>query len=330
MPVYNAGNFLAEAIESILAQTFRDFELLIINDGSTDNSLEIIKSYNDKRIRLVENEANIRLIATLNRGIELSRGEYIARFDADDVCLPQRLEKQVEFMDAHPEVGLCGSYLKTLGLKKDYEVHFETEHDEIKFKLFFDTHFPHPAAMIRKSVLLQHHLRFEKEYIHAEDFEMWNRIANVCRLAIVPEILVLKRSHEAQISVMHTGTQEKISRKIREELIGRLGVNPSKEEMDVYEDFLKEKLPVEKIKLELLLDLIEKLVTGNIARKVYKAELFNGFFADKYWQLCTRSTHLGLAIFRKYRKSIFRKKRIYSGKGECRFLLKSLIRYSYV
>lgn len=329
MPVYNAGKYLAEAIDSVLSQTFRGFELLIINDGSTDNSVQIIKSYSDERIRLVENESNIRLIATLNRGIELAKGEYIARLDADDVCLPQRLEKQVAYMDAHPQVGLCGSYLRTFGLKKDYDVHFETEHDKIKFKLFFDTHFPHPAAMLRKSVLLRHNLRFEMEYIHAEDFEMWNRMAEVCRLAIVPEVLVLKRSHAEQISAMHSGTQEKISRKIRKELIEKLGVNPSNEEMDAYEDFLKNKLPAEKRELELLLDCLEKLVAGNNERNIYNSELFNLFFAEKYWQLCTRSTHLGPFIYRKYRNSIFYKNNICAGKGQFRFLLKSLIRYNY-
>ncbi len=328
MPVYNAEKFLAEAIESVLNQTFHDFELLIINDGSTDGSREIIQSYKDERVRLVDNETNLRLIATLNKGIELANGRYIARMDADDVCLPHRLEKQVALMDAHPEVGLCGSYLATIGLESDYEVGFATGHDEIKFRLFFDTHFPHPAAIIRKSVLTQHHLHFEIEYIHAEDFEMWNRMAEVCKLAVIPEVLVMKRSHGEQISSLHSETQDKISRKIREELIEKLGVRVGNAEMNVYEDFLKGKLPKEKGSVGLLLDLFEKLVIANNAGKRYKPDLFNNYFAEKYWQLCAASTHLGLWIFRKYRNSVFNGDKMVKESSQGRFFIKSLIRYS--
>ncbi|HXH17782.1 MAG TPA: glycosyltransferase family 2 protein [Chitinophagales bacterium] len=329
MPVYNAEKFLAEAIESVLNQTFLDFELLIINDGSTDGSRKIIQSYHDGRIRLVDNAANMRLIATLNKGIELAQGSYIARMDADDVCLPQRLEKQVAFMNAHPEVGLCGCYLRTLGHAQEYDIRFETEHDAITFKLFFDTHFPHPAAMLRRSVLLQYQLRFDKDYIHAEDFEMWNRMADVCRLAIIPEVLMLKRMHGQQISSVHAATQDKISRRIRMELMQKMGLCPGSGEMDVYEDFLKGKMPVERHDLELLLDLFEKLVVANNSAGRYKPELFNRFFAEKYWQLCTTSTHLGLWVFRKYRNSVFHKNKMVAKEKQGRFFAKSLLRYSY-
>ncbi len=219
MPVYNAEKYLAEAIESILGQTFRDFEFLIINDGSTDGSLEIIKSYTDSRIRLINNEENLKLIATLNKGIELAKGKYIARMDADDISLPQRLEKQYAYMEAHPEVGLLGSYIRTVGLENNYDVHFKTTHDEIKFKLFFDTHFPHPAALIRKSVLTDNNLVFEKEYIHAEDYALWNKMAEVTKLSILPEILVYKRTHPEQISKKFTPVQLEISSKIRNKLL---------------------------------------------------------------------------------------------------------------
>jgi len=327
MPVFNAEKFLAEAIESILSQTYRDFELLIINDGSSDRSGEIIKSYSDARIRLFENESNIKLIATLNKGIDLSAGEYIARMDADDISLPERLAKQVEYLDQHPSVGLCGSYLKTLGLEQDYVVKYATDHDTIRFKLFFDAHFPHPAAIIRKSVLTENHLRFEKEYIHAEDFELWNRMAEVCRVAIIPEVLVLKRSHREQVSVKYELLQQQISRKIREELIQKLGVQPQKKEMDVYEAFLQNKKPVNEKEVVLLLDFFEKLVSGNRVKNIYRQDLFVSFFAEKYWDICNSSTHLGAVIYRKFKGSLFHRQGMVSGYKRLRLLLKSLLRY---
>ncbi len=329
MPVYNAEKYLREAIDSVLNQTYTDFELLIINDGSTDHSPDIIETYTDNRIRLVENETNLRLIATLNKGIELSKGELIARMDADDVCLPRRLEKQVAFMESHPEVGLCGTFMRTIGLEEDYNIGYATTHDEIKFKLFFDTHFPHPATMLRRSVMMEHNLRFEKAFIHTEDFELWNRMAEVCRLAIIPEILVLKRHHPEQISSVYIETQDKISRQIREMLMHKLDVRPTAEQMDVYENLLKKKFPNEKTQLNLLLDLIESLVLGNRRKKVYREDLFENFFAEKHWQLCTRSTHLGMWIYLKFRQSVFYKEKKFPTSAESRFLLKSIIRYSY-
>ena len=108
MPVYNAEKYLKPALESILNQTYKDFEFLIIDDGSTDKSLEIIKSYNDSRIRLIGHEQNQKLIATLNEGIKLAQGEYIARMDADDISAPERLQKQMEFLEKHPATVVLG------------------------------------------------------------------------------------------------------------------------------------------------------------------------------------------------------------------------------
>ena len=109
MAVYNGEKFLKEAMESILTQTFTDFEFLIINDGSTDNSVKIIEEFNDPRIRLIHNEKNLKLIASLNKGISLAKGKYIARMDCDDISMPYRLEKEVDFLENSLEYGLVGT-----------------------------------------------------------------------------------------------------------------------------------------------------------------------------------------------------------------------------
>ena len=327
MPVYNAEKYLREAMDSILTQTFRDFEFLIINDGSTDSSKAIIRAYIDPRIRYVENETNIRLIATLNKGIELAMGEYIVRMDADDISEPQRIAKQVEFMDTHPQVGLCGSFMRTIGLERNYDIHYQTEHDAIKFRLFFDTHFPHPTAIIRKPVLMHHQLRFDKAYIHAEDFELWTRMADVCKIAILPEILVIKRSHAEQVSEVYKEIQEEITAKIRKEQIEKLGVHPSQKEIETYEWFIKKNIPKEKEALEALLDLFEKLVISNIQKDYYKPALFNRYFAEQYLEICMTSTHLGLWIFNKYKRSVFHLQNMSPSASLWRLFLKSLVQY---
>jgi glycosyltransferase involved in cell wall biosynthesis len=119
MPTYNGAKVLREAIDSILTQTFGDFEFHILNDGSLDKSVDIIRSYADGRIRLEHNEGHLGLISTLNRGLDLARGGFIARMDWDDTSFPTRLEKQVYFMQVHPELGVCGTWIEVKG-KNNY------------------------------------------------------------------------------------------------------------------------------------------------------------------------------------------------------------------
>ena len=119
MSVFNGERYLIKAIDSILNQTFKDFEFIIIDDGSMDSSNAIIRSFDDPRVRLIENEKNIGLTKSLKKGIDLCRGEYIARMDGDDISLPERLKKQVEFMDHNRGVGISGTWKRSIGLKSN-------------------------------------------------------------------------------------------------------------------------------------------------------------------------------------------------------------------
>jgi glycosyltransferase involved in cell wall biosynthesis len=304
MSVYNGEEYLGEAIESILNQTYKNFEFIIIDDASTDSSAAIISSYNDARIRPVANAQNMRLTASLNKGIDLARGKYIARMDADDVSLPERIEKQVAFMEQHPEVGLCGTFLKSVGPQSEYVVAYKTTHEEIKFKLFFETHFPHPAAMLRKSVLDEHQLKYDTINKVAQDYELWNKMVNYCQAAILPEVLVRKRTHPEMASVKRVEEQLQVVKMVHRVLMENLGVTPSDSELGVYENFIKDSSPKTKEELFSLLDLFDRLIAGNIRTKIYRSDLFDRFFAEKYWMLCTTSTAYGMELYRKYQQSV--------------------------
>ena len=155
MPVYNGEIYLAEAIESILNQTFADFEFLIIDDGSTDNTWGILSSYNDNRIRLTRNPKNVGLIESLNNALTLAIGHYIARIDADDISLPKRLEKQKEFLDKNLEIALVGSWVEIIdrqGKRIGYQK-FLWDDSLIRWQLLFKTTFAHSAIMARRDVL---------------------------------------------------------------------------------------------------------------------------------------------------------------------------------
>lgn len=175
LPAYNAELYIKEAIDSVLAQTFTNFELIILNDGSTDKTEEIILSYQDSRIVYVKNEQNLGLIGTLNKGMALAKGKYIARMDADDICLPERFAKQVNFLEEHPDYIICGTaayrFFNNLTDKKAFYVPINDEN--IRVRLFFNTGFIHPSVMFRTETLRTHNLSFNDNYKYAEDYYFW-------------------------------------------------------------------------------------------------------------------------------------------------------------
>lgn len=224
MPVYNAAPYLREAVNSIVNQSFRDFEFLIFDDGSTDGSREILESYDDPRIRLFCYQENTGYVRHLNRGIELARGEYLFRMDADDIALPQRLERQVAFLDANPGVGLCGSWAETPNTPVRL-LRRPCSHEEICLQLLSGTTFIHPTVAMRCSMLRRHGLRYREEYLYAEDYALWVECAKVTRMAIIPEVLLRYRIHDNSVSTRYYQRQMAIVNEFRttqiEELLGR-------------------------------------------------------------------------------------------------------------
>lgn len=199
MPAYNAEKYLREAIESVLSQTFTDFEFIIINDGSTDNTKDIILSYEDLRIVYLENERNSGICVTLNKGLDVARGKYIARMDSDDISLPERLAKQVEYMESHLEIGALGTDFEVFG--EDIKSYVFTQlhtPEECKAGLLFNSCFAHPSVMIRRSVLDINGLRYKDEYRGLEDYELWWQISKYSKLNNLSTPLLKYRHHKGQ------------------------------------------------------------------------------------------------------------------------------------
>jgi glycosyltransferase involved in cell wall biosynthesis len=235
LPVYNGEAYMKEAVESILNQSYKNFELLIINDGSTDNSVEIIESYKDVRIRLVHNETNLKLIATLNKGLALARGEYLARMDCDDVSLPERLSKQVAFMHEHPEIGICGTWSKTFGaVKKSWRTCFPVRHIDIVAHLVFNTAISHPTAMFDMKRFRTLNLKYDTAALHAEDYDLWVNASGHFDLGNVPEVLFLYRVHPEQTSQTVALLQKSTTVSVRKKMLGIIGVPASDEELALH------------------------------------------------------------------------------------------------
>ncbi|MEN6462126.1 MAG: glycosyltransferase family 2 protein, partial [Syntrophomonas sp.] len=152
MAVYNGEQFLKESIDSILSQTFSDFEFIIVDDASTDNSRALIDSYADPRIRVISNAHNLRLAGSLNRGLSLARGKYVARMDADDISLRQRLEKQVAFMESRPDIGVSGSWLECFGDKRQVW-EYPVDPGIIRCNLLFQNQLGHATVIMRRQLM---------------------------------------------------------------------------------------------------------------------------------------------------------------------------------
>lgn len=239
MPVYNGGTLLRPAINSILNQSFADFEFLIIDDGSTDGSLEVATSFADPRIRIESNGRNLGLITTLNRGLDLARGNYIARMDADDIAFPSRLSRQLDFMEARSDVGLCGTWYEWESEQGKAIMKPPADDRLIRFFLIFDTVFAHSTILFRRKFLDDHHLRYDPEYRHAEDFELWTRCSRLTRLANVPEVLLRYHYHADNTSNRHRKEQVRTADRVRCRYLLDLGLIPTDEECHIHTDLIQ-------------------------------------------------------------------------------------------
>jgi hypothetical protein len=192
MAVYNGDRYLREAIESILGQSFQDFEFLIVNDGSTDSSREVILSYDDPRIRLIDNEKNLGQTRSLNRGLELAKGKFIARQDADDISAPQRLARQTAFLESQPEVALAGTWYQEVDASGTLiaERQLPSTWTEIRWWLLFFCPFVHSSVMFRKSMVLDRIGQYDETLAYSQDYDLWLRIARVLPVANLEEYLV--------------------------------------------------------------------------------------------------------------------------------------------
>lgn len=215
LPAYNAERFIGEAIDSILAQTYRDFELIIINDGSTDLTPDIIRQYakKDKRIRFFNNRKNRGLIYVLNMGLRKVRGEYIARMDADDVSMPTRFEKQVAYLDANPDVGVLGTLIEVFGLYMGHGI----QKPVVELSdLITDNYVAHPTVMIRASVMRKHGFQYNPEYKHVEDYELWMRMVQVTKIHNITEVLLRYRVTGDNVSIINNSEQKERTRQLKD------------------------------------------------------------------------------------------------------------------
>jgi glycosyltransferase involved in cell wall biosynthesis len=224
LAAHDDAAFLGEAIDSVLGQSLRDLELIVVDDASTDETPALLDAIPDERLRVVRNEEQSGLAASLNRALDLAGGQYVARLDADDVALPERLERQVERLRAEPRCAVVGTAIVDLdGDGRPSVTHvLPGGATQLRWHALFSSPFFHPTVLVDREVLDVHGLRYDPEYLESEDYDLWTRLFAFADGANLKVPLVLKRVHAGQASRSRSDLQESFQRRVALREIARV------------------------------------------------------------------------------------------------------------
>ncbi len=254
MPLYKTDAVhLREAIQSVLDQTFTDFELLLLDDCPQDDRSAIVAEFNDPRIRYEKNERNMGISPSRNKLIDMAQGEYLATMDHDDISLPERLEKQVSYLDTHPDVGVVSGRTRMLGSGRT--TRYPVDDADIKLSLMSGCALIHSTSMIRKSVLDAHGIRYEERFSPSEDWAMWCRLIPHTKFHNIPEVIFCYRDHAGNTSHAQAGRMRASGAAIAAMVHSQ---NP-----ELYQEFLGRARRVERIKLFGFLPILKIVTRGN-------------------------------------------------------------------
>ena len=276
MPNYNTPEeFLRAAIDSILNQTYKNIELIIVDDASTQNDVEIIRSYRDERIVLLVNESNRHVSYTLNRALAHVKGEYVARMDSDDISLPDRISRQVRFLEHHPDIDVLCAQARMIGERKGVYAAGLQNWEIMKTHVFFNCPVIHPSVMFRASFLKQNDMQYsiQEAYQAAEDYELWSRCIFAGKMSEYPKVLLKYRVHKKQVSSAAAGRQSQGALRVRKNMLRTLDIVPSERESSVHLFFCTETLSPD-IPIEETHRWAEKLLESNRQRTVFQAQNF--------------------------------------------------------
>ncbi|OIQ22725.1 glycosyltransferase [Lacinutrix sp. MedPE-SW] len=267
LPVYNVERYIKEALDSVLKQTIQDFEILVIDDCSTDDTIKIVEAYNEDRIKIVRKEENKGLIHSLNLGFGFARGKYIARMDGDDINNLTRFEKQLQVLENQPQIIACGSWVQYFGSHNTIIKH-RKNHDAIVAQMLIKCPMSLGCCMLRTTAVKS--IMFNKDKIHVEDYDFWSRIAWSGKLYNIPEILYYYRSHENQVSTLYKKMQQQGDILIQLFLYKKIRYDESKFNDVMLSKFIQRKGSISIKELQLFISWQKKILSLN-----NKSEVFN-------------------------------------------------------
>lgn len=271
LPVYNREKFVAGAVQSILDQTYEFFELIIVDDASTDSTLGVIKRFHDERIRILENEENLGVSSSRNKGICEANGEFVAFMDSDDISLPDRLEKQQALLSERPEVLICGSWMRELNSKKVLK--YKEKHEEIVVESLLKSPIANPTVMLRKKLMEE--VSFDEELKHGEDYDFWSRAMWLGKMYNIQEPLVLYNVHVDQLSTGYKKEQLELDVDIRLTIFKRIAYSEKSFPDRTLKKILLFQEYFEVEELLLFFKWLKVLEKENSIEKVFSHEKFN-------------------------------------------------------
>lgn len=325
MPVYKRDDYLSEAVDSVLNQTFYDFEFRIICDDPTEETRHILDRYQQKDSRIkIYYQKRQGLVKSLNKGFSLAKGEYIARMDADDISLSTRFERQIKFMDSNPDIGISGTWIKTIGDAPRYVWKHPCDHETIRSKMLFESAIVHPSVIIRKNVFTKNGFYYDPDETYAEDYGLWVRAIKKLKFANIPEILLHYRIHN---STSNKSKQQEVANNIRLSQIKELGINPTNNEFEIHELISYYKSKPNKEFLISVNSWLEKLKIANLELKIYPEPAFSNFLGNQWFLACSASTNLGLDSWDLFKKSKLSKSIEIPETQKGKYILKAMIRH---
>jgi glycosyltransferase involved in cell wall biosynthesis len=316
MPVHNNEQYLQEAVESILAQTYPHFELIVIDDGSTDNTFAIAQriAQQDNRIFLYQNDKKEGLPYTRNRLLSLAVGKYVANLDSDDVALPHRLGRQVEFLENNPDVDVCGSFVYKIYENKppDFCNYFAVDNEALSFNFFFaKSILVNSSAMVRKKTLDKFNIQYDSRYFVAQDTKFWYDLVNAgAKFYTIPEALVHFRIHEKTgVSAQHKEAQVELLKAMITEHIAKKIPPLSLEEIGVFIDFCMQQYAG---KASRLLHVLNTIVQYNHTHSLYQQTIFDAMIDKMFFEYLNQKGNLRLSLWFDYQKLRTKSKHITS------------------
>ncbi len=300
MPVFNREKYIKIAVESILNQTFTDFEFVIINDGSTDNTLSILQSFDDKRIKIFTNEQNSGIVFSRNRGLKEAQGKFIGMFDSDDVALPEKFKIQYKFLVENPEFAMVGSWVRWIDengkiLRKKWKLNKPSSH--IPAIMLFRNYFVQSTILIRREAIPQG--GYSSGFDIVEDSKMWFDVARKYKVANIQKYLVLYRVHSENISDLGEKHLEN-SKKLFKYILNFINITPTDEELNLHY-LIKNDEPITSLRQLKLIEIwLLKIIKHNLEISVYDKKILHKVILNRWIKVYLKSKKLGLKAFLKF------------------------------
>lgn len=310
---YNDSKYIYQALQSISSQTYTNLEIIVVNDASTDNTLDILQKYKteDTRVIIINNKNNCKLAHNLNKAIELAKGIYIARMDADDISESQRIEIQVEFLENNRDIDVVGTYAQQFG-DSDFLMKYPIKHEDIKAKLLFENVICHPAVMFRKNTL---DFRYDESCQAGQDYELWSRIIWTKKFATIPKVLFRYRIHKNQTKNKNGVQQKSGAIKARKKILKQLDPNQCVDQT-VFLSIFDLNQKKNKHELKNIEQTLKKLIALNDERNLFNKKIFTKECYKSYfwnWYISVGNDSVGIRdITEGYFSEFYKKENIHT------------------